>query len=177
MVAESSTIRLSEGGTDDATPKSLSHYKATVYLIAAIALTKFIGFLYVLYLGSDGEEWTIVAAPIVILFGLWLASNIIRYAGAIWLLIVSGLMASTLFNPGKIVFWPAVASIAVLIVLSVAACWQLVISKQFAAEFTYLRRTQPAYRTVLRKAVWVMVAGVVVVMAIATWNDIRPWIG
>jgi hypothetical protein len=114
-------------------------------------------------------------APIVILFGLWIGSNFARYAGAIWLLVVFVGMAWFLFShDGQVVFWPAAAWVALVGALSVAASWLLVLSRRFAAEFAYLRRTQPACKTILRR---VIIIGMAVIVAIATWNDIRPWIG
>jgi hypothetical protein len=95
-------------------------------------------------------------------------------ASAIWFLVVSGVMAWPLPSSGPVVFWPAVAWIAVLVALSVATFGLLVLSRRFAAEFAYRRRTQPAYRTWLRRAI---IIGLVVAMVIATLNDLRPWIG
>jgi hypothetical protein len=167
MLTDTDSIRSSGAGTDETTARTLSYYKATVYLIAAIALTKFIGILYVLYRDFATAEQLapLATAHLVILFGLWIGSHFVRYAGAIWLLVVAGGMTWPLFDDRQIVFWPAVAWVAVLVVLSVAACWLLLISKRFAAEFGYRRRTQPAYKTILRR---VLIIGLGIAAAIAT---------
>lgn len=174
MLTEPDSNRSSEAESEDASLKNVSYYKAAVHLVIAIALTKIIGFLYVLYRGFGTEGWAMAVAPIVILFGLWIGSNFARYAGAIWLLVVFAGMAWFLFSyDGQVVFWPAAAWVALVGALSVAASWLLVLSRRFAAEFAYLRRTQPAYKTILRRVIFIVLVGTI---AIATWNDIRPWI-
>jgi hypothetical protein len=156
--------------------ETLSYYEAAVLLIAAIALTNFIGILYVIYRRSETVEQLapFAMAPVVILFGLWIGSHFVRYVGAVWLLVVSGAMLGPLVEPlvsRRIMFWPAIAWLTVLVILSVAAFWLLVLSEQFAAEFAHLRRTQPAYKAILR---WILIIGVGVAAAIAILNDIRP---
>jgi hypothetical protein len=62
MLTEPDSNRSGEAESEDASLKNLSYYKAAFHLVIAIALTKIIGFLYVLYRGFGAEGWAVCGA-------------------------------------------------------------------------------------------------------------------
>jgi len=150
---------------------NLSHYRLAVYLTSAIALIECIILLQMVLLGT-GLAWGAIVRVILallIVFGLWVQSKVIRYAGAVWLIFAAGS-----------VIWPLVASkglvlsfmlILLLIasVLDLVAAYLLLFSKTFSSEFARLRETQPKYKSTIRTVILIVI---VIAAVAATLNDI-----
>jgi hypothetical protein len=145
----------------------LNHYRAALYLCGAIAL---IDAIWILRLGYFIPS----ILTVIIVIGLLLRSNLIRYFGGVfmaiwaaallWQLISGG--AAPLSRPnGAMIFFYFAFSAA----LNLLAAGILLLSKQFAYEFAKLRESAPKYIIYLRR---LLIGATIAAMVFATFNDI-----
>jgi GYF domain 2 len=153
---------------DRADGLGFSYYKTALYLTSAIALIEVNLFFYLAPHNLKVSFGRVAIAPVV-LFGLWIQSNVARYLGAIFFLILVASVILLLFTLDKVSL--NIVTILVLVsgVLSLFVIYILLLSKQFATEFSYQQKGQPKYKNYLRR---IFIVVVVLVVAIATANDI-----
>ena len=161
-MSSTSGSRVGESDVDGGRQEGVSHYRAALCLVAAIALTHVALFLFALNFGginSAAIEATIIS--LLVLLGLWGVSKVARYLGAAWFLFFAASLAWTVSNATwrstAIVAWALVTS-----ALNLATAWLLLLSKQFAREFAHQQQTQPSYKRMVRTvAVMAVVAAIV----------------
>jgi len=116
--------------------KNVSHYRLALWLTLALTLTELALFLYVVSISFERAVHGVrVLVPLAVLVGIWFKSNIARYLGAIWFLFTAGSVAWSLFSGGKTGSWRLAIWGLAVIALSLALCYILVFSKEFAKEF------------------------------------------
>jgi hypothetical protein len=107
---------------------------------------------------------------LVIPFGLWLKSNFVRFLGAVYLLIVAGaLLWPVGFSDFVSHRLPLAAVYVFLAGINLLIATILLLSRQFAAEWTKERDQQPKYKRSLRRG---LLCGIIGAALIATYNDI-----
>jgi len=146
-------------------------YRSALYLSALIAIVHGSFFIYMLmhpsrYLAGMA---TYVIAAVAIFVGLWLSSQVARYAGAAFYLLCAGAAAVPLLSSFKTL----TVSVAVLWsiamgALSLANALILVLSRSFDREYETERKTRPVYKIHLGKALLVLT---LVLVVAATLND------
>ncbi len=149
-------------------------YRTALWLAIAIALSNLVVWSAI----APKSAVTVCAVSLVILFGLWVQSNLIRYLGAVCMVVWAGVLiwplvsfgARFINQPGQtmppipaLIFFPFSA------VLNLLTAGLPLLSKKFATEFAYEREHQPKYKTHLKRAILTVV---IVLMLIATLNDI-----
>lgn len=150
---------------------NLSHYRLAVYLTLAIALIECVVHLQMVFLNNRLAEGVVVRVifPLVILFGLWIQSKVIRYVGAVWLIFAAGSVIWPLVaSKGLVLSFPLIL-LLIVAVLDLVAAYLMLLSKSFSSEFARLRETQPKYKSTIRTGVLVVI---VIVAVIATFNDV-----
>jgi|GEM_PF-1597680 hypothetical protein len=148
--------------------EKLSHYRAGLYLSFAAALATCL--LYGLIFPQRGGSIIFCEIVLLIPFGLWLQSSLARYGGAALMLLVAGALIPPLLSMVLVKHQPLLALLFVITGgLNLLAAGVLVFSEKFGVEFAEERKHQPAYKVFLK---WSLVAGVIVVMLLATVNDI-----
>jgi hypothetical protein len=155
-------------------PENLNHYRTALYLSAVVALTNCIVCGLSVFLqpqtirGAIGLSVLSLAIPA----GLWLGSNFVRFAGAVFLLLWGGFL-----------LWPWISSGAELrsgqlsialvfgfsAALSLVTAMILLLSRKFSAEFAEERKRQPTYKSYLRRG---LLAAIIVAVVMATANDL-----
>jgi len=132
--------------------KHMSYYNLALYLATALVATQLVGLLYVASVSFDAAKGVVPGGvlALAILFGVWGLSNAARYLGAIWLLILAGVFIWYLFKIGKVVLLAPFVWGLVLVVISLALCWLLLLSKQFEHEFAERRLTELRSKRILR---------------------------
>jgi hypothetical protein len=143
---------------------NLNTYKATLYLVAIIALIETILTFY-----FTPGNFSLVGVTLAVLFGLWVQSKATRYLGAVWFLVLVGLIVWPLFTTGNVIFSPALIPLVFWGALCLIVSYILAFSKTFAAEFLHQKEAQPAYKRTLAKAFIIIVILIVVIL---TLNDI-----
>jgi hypothetical protein len=148
--------------------KRVGYYRSALYVASAIVVAE-LAFVFSAtrtfsILGVFADR---VLIALVIVLGLWLHSNAVRYLGALWFVVTVGAVVWPLFANEKVVFSVAVVCMLVLAVLCLMAAYILLLSRPFAEEFRHQRETEPEYKATLRKtALIVILAAVVVLTAI-----------
>lgn len=89
--------------------KRIGHYRLAIYLTVALALVHLVFLFYLRSLGFRGADSALMflVPAVAVAFGLWVASNLARYAGGIIFLITCGIAIWPLFTPSNVVFGPA----------------------------------------------------------------------
>jgi hypothetical protein len=139
-------------------------YKSALFLVAIVALIEAIFSFY-----FTPGNLSLVGVTLVFLFGLWVQNKAARYLGAVWFLVLAGLMVWPLFTTGTVIFSPGLILLFIWAALCLVVAYILVFSKTFAAEFLHERETQPKYKRNLAKAFIIIVILIVVIL---TLNDI-----
>jgi hypothetical protein len=159
--------------------EKLGTYRAALWLAIAIALINVVGWsaIVVLHYSRSTEGFVALSAVYVAIpVGLWMASNLIRYLGAVCLIIFAGGLIWPLVSSGAVPFINRPAQSILLFAffivsaaLNVLMAGILLLSKKFAADFAYERKHQPQYKTYLK---WTVVATAIAAMLWATFVDI-----
>ena len=156
-----------------------NHYRAALYLCAAIAVTEAIWTLVFIIPRTPKDTRVIVialAATFIIGLGLLVQSNLIRYVGAVLMAawgggllwgVSRGIAPLLRPTPTYLLVFFYYLHLGVLHLLTAAI---LLFSKQFASEFAKRRASQPRYVRNLRR----LLIGSIIVGAVlfATFNDI-----
>ena len=135
-------------------------YKSALYLSALIAAVHCSFFAYLLMHPSrylNGIE-IYVAVAVAVFLGLWLLSQVARYAGVVFYLLSAGAAAVPLLGSLKTL----VMSIGLLWsitmgVLSLGTALILVLSRSFVREFETEREKRPTYKKHLLRAIAILV--------------------
>ena len=150
--------------------KNAGGYKTALALTLALAVTEAAFLLYsaTFKLGTAGPAIR-VSVALLVAAGLWLYIGFARYLGAVWFAASVAMFAwAAATNTRAAVGFPLYWTLAVS-VLSVATVYVLLVSRQFASEFTALQATRPRYK----KTLVLLLTGALVLAAIAaTANDI-----
>lgn len=146
-----------------------SYYKSALYSTAAIALIEWIAVYYLVFHNFESVSFSRAGIALAILIGLWIQSDVARYLGAVWYLVLVASVFWPLFTLDK-VNWNFVAILFLVSgALGLFVSYILLLSKQFTTEFRHERETQPKYKKHLGK----IIIGVAALAAlIATMNDI-----
>jgi hypothetical protein len=146
--------------------KTLGSYRSVLYLTSAIALIELI-----MIVAFDVPNSVVIRflMALIIVFGIWVQSIIIRYLGAAWLTFAAASAFWPLFVADRIVVDVWLIALITTGVLSLVTAFILVFSKNFSAEFTHEREVQPKYKGHLRWILFAVIAGLAVV---ATLQDI-----
>ena len=158
--------------------KKLSDYRTALWLATAIALSNLIGWSAIAFHDPHMTKQSVTACAVLVAipFGLWVQSNLVRYLGAIWLIVWAGALiwplvssgiAPFINRPGQTILLLIFYSISAVLSLLTAAI--LLLSKKFATEFSYERERQPKYKTYLK---WSVFVAIIAAMLIATLIDI-----
>ena len=139
-------------------------YNSALAFVAAIAVIEAVLAWY-----FTPGNFSLVGVTLVILFGLWVQSKVARYFGAVWFLVLVGLIVWPLFTTGNVIFSPALIPLVFWGALCLIVSYILAFSKTFTAEFLHQKETQSAYKRTLAKAFIIIVILVVVIL---TLNDI-----
>lgn len=148
------------------------YYRAGLYLAILIALTTLAtwGFIACQNPTVVTRSIQVIAAALILPFGLWVGSNFIRYVGSallvlwgvalIWPLISAGIDADRLLLQS-------------LFLLSACLClgtaWLLLLSRKFTTEFAEEQKSQPKYKSYCRRGLLYIAISAIV---IASLNDI-----
>ena len=124
-----------------------------------------------LYISSFDVDAAVRFSPrllivLLIVFGLWVQSNVVRYLGAVWLAFV-GVAAGWQFYQGG--GGPVAVLAQIVGVPCIVASAISVFSKTFSDEFACARQNQPRSKSALKRIVF----GVLIAAAVAAaMNDI-----
>jgi len=151
--------------------KRRTYYESALYLTLAIAVVGSFNIGYIYFYGYErASSMTIyVAAALATAFGLWVQSKFVRFVGAGWFLISTAVIFWPLFSSAKIVWSIGVVLFTAIGILSLAAAYILLLSKNFRTEFYAERDSQPPYKQTLRKAFVILL---IIAASIATAFDI-----
>jgi hypothetical protein len=135
-------------------------YRSALYLSALIAVVHGSYFAHLLMHPSrylNGIE-IYVAAAVAVFLGIWLLSQVARYAGVVFYLFSAGAVAVPLLRSLKTL----VMSIGLLWsitmgVLSLGTALILVLSRSFAREFEAEREKRPTYKKHLLRALAILI--------------------
>lgn len=148
------------------------YYRAALYLAILVALTTLATWGFIAYRNPTviTRSIQVIAASLILPFGLWVGSNFIRYVGAALLVLWAGALIWPLISAG---IDPNRLLLQLLFVLSACLClctaWLLLLSQKFRTEFAEEQKFQPKYKSYLRRGVlYIAIAAMVVV----TLNDI-----
>jgi hypothetical protein len=160
------------------TCRARSHYIPTLLLLAAICLVDLSLPLYVTLVHRSTAGATIdrLGISVVILFGVWIHSDLVRVLGGLWLLVSALLLTEALaLNFG---IDPVITTWFILACLLRFACsWILLFSTEFSHEIGELRETQPAYKRTLRKLALDALTIAAVAAIVTAAQHIFSWFG
>jgi hypothetical protein len=149
-----------------------SYFRAALYLSILIALTTLAtwGIIACRNPTVVSRSVQVIAASLVLPFGLWVGSNFIRYVGAALLVLWAGGLLWPIVSAG---IDPDRLLLQLVFVLSACLClctaWLLLLSRKFRTEFAEEQKLQPKYKSYLRRGLlYIAVAA----MVAATLNDI-----
>jgi hypothetical protein len=129
------------------------YFKSALGLLAAILLVELSALFYIfMNRGALPEgSFLLPLSAMVILFGIWVQSGVVRYLGALWLVVTLGLIVWAVLSHryGLWNFW--FAGVWIVGSLHLATLWILLLSRRFSVEFAHLRDTQPVYKKILRR--------------------------
>src|SRR5262249_52102743 len=109
---------------------------------------------------------------LLIPFGLWLQSSLVRYGGAAFMLFVAGALIWPMVSTSMALAHrqPVLALLFIATaVLNLVTAVLLLLSRKFADEFARERKHQPSYKIYLRRGLF---TGTIAAMVIVTLNDI-----
>jgi hypothetical protein len=159
--------------------RKLGGYQTALWLAIANALINLVGwsaidFQYSHHLTT--QVITVCAVSLAIPIGLWLQSNLIRYLGAVWMVVWAGALIWPLVSSGAVPFVNRPEQTILLMIffscsalLNLLTAEILVFSEKFAKEFSGEREHQPRYKKYFK---WSVLATVIVAMVTATVIDI-----
>jgi dolichyl-phosphate-mannose--protein O-mannosyl transferase len=151
---------------------SHSYYRAALYLAILVSLTTLATWGFIAYRDPTvvTRSIQVVAASLILPFGLWIGSNFVRYVGAALLVLWAGALIWPLISAG---IDPDRLLLQLLFVLSACLClgtaWLLLLSRKFRTEFAEEQKLQPKYKSYLRRG---LLDIAIAAMVIATLNDI-----
>src|SRR5205807_1104054 len=121
-----------------------------------------------LYLASysfeaSGRAIIRVALAFAIVFGVWVQSNIIRYLGALWLIISAASVFWPLISIDRFVISMPAILFLIAGTISLVTSPILLFSKTFSAEFYRERKMQSRYKTFLWYAILIAMLAAMVV--------------
>jgi hypothetical protein len=154
-----------------------NHYRAALYLCAAIAIIQaaWICFFIIPRMPQYEKGFIIpLMVTTMTVVGLLIHSNLIRYVGGVLIAIWAGALlwplisdgTAPLFRPNGTAIFLDYAFTSALSLLTAAI---MLFSKQFAYEFAKRRDSEPKYMRSLRR---LLIGAVIVAALIATFNDI-----
>jgi hypothetical protein len=151
--------------------EGVSFYRLSLYLASAIALIELALLMYFLSINFEfGKQYAIrFILAILIVFGLWVHSNLMRYLGGVWLAVSAVSIFWPLFSGGRWTIGIAETGLILIGILSLVTSLVLLLPKSLTPEISSLRETQPRYKKIVKKAV---IATVVVAAVAATINDV-----
>jgi len=147
----------------------LSHYRAALYCASLIALGNCLLIALTAFQGNTVGIISTSIVSLVIPVGIWLASNLVRFVGAAFMVLWAGMLLWPIVSSGKAPTLPSLFFI-LLAALNLLTAAILLLSRKFATEFADERKNQPKYKTYLRRG---LVAGIIGAVVIATANDIK----
>jgi hypothetical protein len=148
----------------------LNHYKAALYLCAAIVAIQAIWTLFVMFTRPQivGGAFFFLALSFVILLGLLLQSNFIRYIGALYMIVFAVITYWLLFSEGNPPYAPVFLYFTLSGALNLLAAAILLFSKQFTKEFDERQNSQSKYKANLG---WALNGAVIAAMIVASLLD------
>jgi len=153
----------------------LNHYKAALYLCAAIAVMDAI-WVWVLVIPRMQVGRTIIPllAPPITVLGLLLLSNVIRWLGGVFMVIWAAAFLWPLISDGTAALSRPNGAVIFLYYLCLGAlnlltAALLLFSKQFSYEFAKRRESAPKYIGHLRL---LLIGAIIAAMLVATSYDI-----
>jgi hypothetical protein len=159
---------------------NLSHYKLSIYLMSAMALSDCIVLAFYIFSGV-GLVNAFVYRTIfscAILCGILIKSNIARYVGAIFYTVSTGYVILGMFSGTNVVWGVGAVWALVVTGLSLPICYVLLISRRFSNEFTNRQQTPPYmanntfFERYKRLLIWLILTAIIVAAVVATINDI-----
>ena len=147
---------------------SFNFYKSALYLVAVIALIEFILFVDLASHNLKSATFLRVAITLLLLFGLWVQSDVARYLGAVWLLISVGTIIWPLLTVNKVIFSFATILVFVSGALNLLVSY-ILLTKRFTTEFVHQQNTQPKYKGALKRAFIVVL---ILAVVFVTLNDV-----
>ena len=125
----------------------LTRYQTVLYLLLAVAVFHVVYWNILVVQRPDliAAAVTISVVAVLILFGVWVQSAIVSFAGVIWMLFWAGT-----------IIWPVVSSerFSVLLVILAALILSdrgIMSTQRFRTEFSYERQHQPKYKRCLKR--------------------------
>ncbi|HEV7613709.1 MAG TPA: hypothetical protein VGO37_17645 [Steroidobacteraceae bacterium] len=109
------------------------------------------------------------SAPIIIALGIIIQSNIVRYLGSVWLVVMGIASLKPLFAPSSMNWSALTILLLISAVLSVALAVMLVASKDFGKQFSLTRSKHSRLKKTIRMCI-IVVASLGAI--IATYNDV-----
>jgi len=147
---------------------SFNFYKSALYLVAVIALIEFILFVDLASHNLKSATFLRVAITLLLLFGLWVQSDVARYLGAVWLLISVGTIIWPLLTVNKVIFSFPTILVFVSGALNLLVSY-ILLTKRFTTEFVHQQNTQPKYKGALKRAFIVVL---ILAVVFVTLNDV-----
>jgi hypothetical protein len=157
--------------------KKLGNY-STVFLLTIVSVVAVSGTAILFHDPADRDltepiiiQWVV---SFVIVLGLWVQSNLIRYLAAFFMVFWAGTLIWAA-PPGSVPLINRPVNIIVLVpyyfsvTLNLLTGGILLLSKKFGTEFAYERERQPKYKSYLR---WLVASAAVVAVLIVTVNTI-----
>ena len=149
---------------------NLNHYRTALYLSIVVALTNCIvcGLSVFLRPPAIRDAIGLCVLSLAIPAGLWLGSNFVRFAGAVFLLLWGGVLlwpwisSGAELPPGRL---PLALVFGFSAALSLVTATILLLSRKFSAEFAEERKRQPKYKSYLRRG---LLAAIIAAVVIAT---------
>ena len=153
--------------------QNFNHYRTALYLSIVVALTNCLvcGLSVFLRPQNIRDVAGLCVLSLAIPAGLWLGSNFVRFAGAVFLVLWGGVL-----------LWPWILSgaelrsgqLSLTLVFGFSAALSLVtatilLSRKFAAEFAEEQKQEPKYKRYLRCG---LLAAIISAVVIATANDV-----
>jgi hypothetical protein len=149
----------------------LTHYQTAFFLSILSGVMTFVLWAIVFQKNPIKDTSATVffwGMALVVPFGLWLGSNFARYVGAVFMLLVAASLLWPLASshPGRL---PLAALFVFLAGINLITAAILLLSKQFAAEWTKEREQQSKYKVFFRRS---LLYAIIVAMIVATLIDI-----
>jgi hypothetical protein len=156
----------------------IGDYRTALGFAIAIAFTNLVGWSAIAFHNSyfTKQAITVCALSLAIPFGLWVQSNMVRYIGAVWMIVFAGGLIWPLVSSGTAPFInrpgqtiPLLLFYSFVAILNLLTSGILLLSKKFAMEFASEQEHQPKYKKYLK---WLVLVAIVAAMLIATLMDI-----
>ena len=155
-------------------PENLNHYRTALYLSIVVALTNCIvcGLSVFLRPQNIRDAIGLCALSLAIPAGLWLGSNFVRFAGAVFLVLWGGVLLWPWISSGaelRTAQLPLTLVFGFSATLSLVTATILLLSRKFSVEFAQERKQQPKYKSYLRHG---LLAAIIAPMVVVTANDL-----